>query len=304
MKNCVSCGKEIKETAKFCPFCGTEQPAEVVTDLPPVSSVEDNTSSQSSATDISATEDVTQATKSQEKEAISSPEPDKGASEKKSANPNTSYGPQVEAVAKTGRNYFNFLNRNVLAPEMNFAETDYNGLISLGLLSLFSAISISRTIGTIFNWLGSGETFPFFFEIFLWIVVAFLVNVVVLFGFNKQILHENTNFLEVTNRLFAPVSVGVYISAVALLLSLILSAPSTFFFILVWLPFVLVNISFVGNLWMNANRLKQRFYLVLAALAANSILAFIVARIFLNILSSKIQPQDLINGFFSQLMNY
>lgn len=278
MKNCVSCGHEIKADAKFCPFCGAEQPS--------VASAETNASPEVEAS--------TQETIRVEETPKAAPQ-----ATTPQAKPTS---PQMEALASSGRNYFQFLNKNTLKPELNSQEVDFNGLISFVLIALFTSLGLTHMFQEILNGMTGGNSpFPIFIEVFLWTLCAFFVNVVALYLVSSQIFHKGTSFLGAFNQIFAPVSVGVYISAVAFLASFLFSAPSFIYFVLILLPFALVNLSFAASMWdSSAKPFKaERFYIVFAAYACVSIADYIVARIFLSLLASKFDPTYFIQYFMN-----
>lgn len=245
MKYCVNCGKEIKEEANFCPFCGTTQPG-------------------------------------REKSI-----------------------PKAE-IAEKGRNYFNYLNKNVAHPLVGLtSDKGVFGLVNFGLTTLFLSLALSHGIARGMQTINYTGNFPALFEFLLLIAGILLTNVVINFFVARQVYQEPISFLESFDRMMAPASLVVYLSFALLLFSFIVNMGTLVLFTGIFsFAVLLLNIAFYGNIWMNQDLTgrRNRYYINLVAIIVQLILLVVIYWIFASMIANKVGTG--IESFFNNFYNF
>lgn len=184
MKFCINCGKEIKEDAKFCPYCGAQQP-ELAED--PEAPVEAPVSYEAPPTAVGEEQPVARAEEMSEAEAVPSLEeapketPKEAPTQPQSTPVQAAPQREVEAekkpekqvsqqlneaaqatkekfnefaksdtvkdLRKNSLNYFSYLHQNIKSPNVKNPETTgYFGLVNFILISLFTGLGLSRFV--------------------------------------------------------------------------------------------------------------------------------------------------------------
>lgn len=268
MIKCVACGNDLVSTAKFCTKCGTK--------------VEMEAQNQLSSNDF--------------KEAVSVkqiPE-EMGNEEKVPGNRQITIDTQkIEGMTKS---YFNFLNDGIKHPRLDGRGNSYNGLISFGLISLFSSLGVSHmvgsgmsevsrvadryTMGAFSEVAGSPQQlFPGWLSIFILILAMGFIPVLTSYVLTSKTFGQGFSLLGVFNRIYTPVGVGVYVTAAILILSFIGNAMSNIALVgLEVIPTMLISTSFVVSLITGtlADSSTKRFYKILAALICNFVAMMLV----------------------------
>lgn len=306
MKFCINCGKELKEKVKFCTTCGTQQP-----ELKEEKTEEINAGNQHDA----IIQDVVAETSVETpiSEPIQ-PEPEPIA-EPVYTEPTPEYvAPQqvmtnqtVQQFTKESKNYFSYLNTAIKQPKIGMSESHHMfGLISFVLIAVLNSLAISHALNSIyfFALYTTASTFPLLLPILLWVLVAQFISVLLVYGLTAKVYQSPTSLLESFNKVYSPASMGVYISVVTFIYSFLLTDSVKIFFILLAIPFFLVNASFVGNLWVakDATNSKNRFYYTLAVLVISLIVQYVVSRIFMDVIADKLNTEQMFKTIISNFL--
>lgn len=293
MKFCINCGKEIKDKVKFCPFCGAEQ-KEVSTVTEPVVEkvvneevnnekeqpiVETKVPSEEVAQPEQPVEQPSQPTMNQENQQSSQQQQPNN--EQQAPLISINHG-SVNQLTDNSKNYFSFLNKNIAKPNIGGQNTNgYFGLVSYVLISLFSSLAISHSIGKAvrFGTMGYADSsFPLLIQLFLLILVTQLISVTTVYVLSAKIFREEISFLDSFDRVYAPISLAVYTSLFAFVLSFVSTIGLSFLFVVVLLfTYFLTNASFVANLWVSQNQTKRnKFYWTIGVIIVSFIVQIIV----------------------------
>ncbi|MFW7431354.1 zinc-ribbon domain-containing protein [Vagococcus carniphilus] len=293
MKFCINCGKEIKDKVKFCPFCGAEQ-KEVSTVTEPVVEkvvneevndekeqpiVETKVTSEEVAQPEQPVEQPSQPTMNQENQQSSQQQQPNN--EQQAPLISINHG-SVNQLTDNSKNYFSFLNKNIAKPNIGGQNTNgYFGLVSYVLISLFSSLAISHSIGKAvrFGTMGYADSsFPLLIQLFLLILVTQLISVTTVYVLSAKIFREEISFLDSFDRVYAPISLAVYTSLFAFVLSFVSTIGLSFLFVVVLLfTYFLTNASFVANLWVSQNQTQRnKFYWTIGVIIVSFIVQIIV----------------------------
>ena len=191
--------------------------------------------------------------------------------------------PQFDAAMAQGKNYFSWLNKNVAHPDMSLTNHDHNGLINMILISIFSAAGISHLLsnsmssgasgamssmglGELSSFVGGATSdaigpFPSFLGLLFWVAITLLLLTVTTLVFSNKVVHNQITFLGAFNKLFAPASLAVYVSAACLLFTFVFKT-GMFLVFLTAIPLMLVNLAFAGAIWDTSAKVvpSRRFY--------------------------------------------
>lgn len=293
MKFCINCGKEIKDKVKFCPFCGAEQ-KEVSTVTEPVVEkvvneevndekeqpiVETKVPSEEVVQPEQPVEQPSQPTMNQENQQSSQQQ--QPSNEQQAPLISINHG-SVNQLTDNSKNYFSYLNKNIAKPNIGGQNTNgYFGLVSYVLISLFSSLAISHSIGKAvrFGTMGYADSsFPLLIQLFLLILVTQLISVTTVYVLSAKIFREEISFLDSFDRVYAPISLAVYTSLFAFVLSFVSTIGLSFLFVVVLLfTYFLTNASFVANLWVSQNQTQRnKFYWTIGVIIVSFIVQIIV----------------------------
>lgn len=272
MKFCLNCGKEIKEDAKFCPFCGSDQP-----DLP-TGNIADNqpianaAMQQPTASQQTTTNQATQQSATGKLEEFASSE-------------------TVQEIKQRSMNYFTFLNKNVVSPQIGDDNvTNHFALVNYILIVLINGLAISRLSATV---IGSfyDTNFVFLLEFILLVAAALFTYPLTHFILEKVVYKQNISLLDSFSRIFSPVSVVVYTSLATLLLVFIANSTVELLLFLFIVSFGLISYSFAASLWTAQDMTGKngKFYLVVLSFILCAVLGYIIFRIFGGILVDKLE---------------
>ena len=268
MKTCTNCGKEIKDQVKFCNFCGKEQVIEKVITNENIRQTDDSINQQQDTQTNQQQQNYQQ--------------------------PNTApilNQEKVTQLTNRSKNYFSYINKNIKNPIIGKDNKDgYFGLISYALICIFSGLAISHAIGKLMSLTGFSETaFPMFLQITLLLLCSQVVNVLTVYLLSAKIFHTKMSFVDTFETMYAPISLAVYISFLALILSFISTIGiGLLFFICLIITFFFTSISYVANLWsaQNYTQKRNKFYWTIGAIIIGGILQFLVSIILSDILGT------------------
>ena len=305
MKFCINCGKEIKDKVKFCPFCGAEQ-KEVTTVTEPVVEkvvneevndekeqpiVETKVPSEEVVQPEQPVEQPSQPTMNQENQQSSQQQ--QPSNEQQAPLISINHG-SVNQLTDNSKNYFSYLNKNIAKPNIGGQNTNgYFGLVSYVLISLFSSLAISHSIGKAvrFGTMGYADSsFPLLIQLFLLILVTQLISVTTVYVLSAKIFREEISFLDSFDRVYAPISLAVYTSLFAFVLSFVSTIGLSFLFVVVLLfTYFLTNASFVANLWVSQNQTQRnKFYWTIGVIIVSFIVQIIVGLMLGDIIGTSI----------------
>lgn len=323
MKFCINCGKEIKEKVKFCPFCGAEQ-KEVTTVIEPVEQqivqeevvteiLEENQPVVEPVIEpvveavvepaVTPHEPVQQSQPTQQVTQEQQPNYQQQQNNQYQGNNNQQQQQApfininqetVNQLTDNSKNYFSYLNKNLAKPMIGGRNTnEYFGLVSYVLVSLFSSLAISHSIGKASKFVTRGiadSSFPMFLQLFLLILVTQLISVATVYVLSGKLFKEETSFLDSFDRVYAPISLAVYTSFVGFILSFISTIGVSFLFVIVLLlTYFLTSISFVANLWVSVNHTtKNKFYWTIGVIIVSFIVQLIVGMMMGDIVGTSI----------------
>ncbi|WP_125766971.1 DUF6574 domain-containing protein [Lapidilactobacillus wuchangensis] len=333
METCPNCGHELADpSVEFCPNCGfrltnSVQQTTAADDQSSTDSAEANEATNAASQDTTSddsqarSDDHDQADDEAASQADQSAQP-KAADEQSADNDDDEddyddddYDEPREpsAFEVYCKNYFKELNQNIRHPQIRHESSNYHGLINLGLIALLMSFAIARffgkTLGTLLSGLSSAglnlnteassSPLPLWGYVFIGILLAFAIRVFALFLYQRVVLHESISFLSAINELFIPTGLAVYLSVLALILSLIL-APSMTLIVIFCLPFLLVNIAFVGSLWIFSENHpdQQRFYFVVVTLVLTSLVMLIFGRLLMSNVISQLNLPSMMSRMF------
>ena len=316
MKFCINCGKEIKDKVKFCPFCGAEQ-KEVSTVTEPVVEkvvneevndekkqpvVETKVPSEEVVQSEQPVEEPNQPIKEQPKQP-SQPTMNQENQQKyqQQQSNNQQQAPlisinhgSVNQLTDNSKNYFSYLNKNIAKPNIGGQNTNgYFGLVSYVLISLFSSLAISHSIGKAvrFGTMGYADSkFPLLIQLFLLILVTQLINVTTVYVLSGKIFREEISFLDSFDRVYAPISLAIYTSLFAFVLSFVSTIGLSFLFVVVLLfTYFLTSVSFIANLWVSQNQTQRnKFYWTIGVIVVSFIVQIIVGLMLGDIIGTSI----------------
>lgn len=276
MKFCPKCGKEISEDIKYCPGCGAEQ--QMVEK--PVVSIQETLSQKAAKLESSETYRQTQE--------------------------------KVGQFSKESKNYFGFLVSAVKNPDLKkVSGIAYFGLVSFLIVTLFLALAISRSLVSM-GLSVDGKAFPMIMELFLWIALSAFVKVAIVFGYNRFIAKQEVTLLNAFEKVFSPISVTVFASLAAFVLSFAITGLTNdfifkIFFFLVIAIFFLIDFSYLGNLWVtDLNQTnKNKVYMVLLALVVGMLLQYLLARIFGQVFANQLATmiERMVTNTFGGMLN-
>ncbi|WP_125607011.1 zinc ribbon domain-containing protein [Lapidilactobacillus bayanensis] len=295
-KICPNCGAEMSATAKFCTACGFN----LSNVTPTEATTNGNTNNvQSTAADAAnhqqqaAAQATTQDTTQQAQQA----EPVQPNQQQAATEPN----PNVEATKEYARGYWSYLLDSVKHPftiDKNFHQ--YFGLTSLIVTALFSAWSvfnvtnstIGSATGTIDSLLGTSTSqnklgFKAFIELLIMIAlfefVTASISYVVAYAFLGD---KRYNYLNSLNNYAHFTNIAVFVSAGALLFSL-LGDTKGFVFFLLALTILLFSVAFVTQVFKaQATTNFDRVYAYILGMVILAFAYFIISIIFGGIFAS------------------
>ncbi|WP_261807395.1 DUF6574 domain-containing protein [Lapidilactobacillus luobeiensis] len=333
MEKCPNCGQELPLTAtEFCPHCGY-QLTQVQANTTPASQTDQKTEPvaaetvrPTSAQTGSPAATATTATPMDPVGPVEQIPVDKSTgqtvAQDSAGDPNVDEADdedqdedylevQPSPTWRFIKDYFKSLNANVIHPQLEQPETNWFGLINLGLIALLTSLALSRFasklinlflmnlnfMGLRLNLQSQGRMIGFWFILIL-VVLIFAVRVLALWAFQHLALKQSTSFLGALNQIFMPISLAVYTSLAGFVLSLII-APSTFLGYLILVPFILINVAFVGALWVDSQEQSQgqRFYLILITVIITTLLIGVVARMVLGTMVQQLNLSSLLSRF-------
>lgn len=257
MKYCINCNKKLRNEAKYCNVCGEEQPLK---------------KRKSKRGNNVGTDEVSDSIDKYDSEKI----------DHESFRNNQT----LENITVHSKNYFAYLNKNVIFPQLiQVKKFSFFGIINYIMITIFSALTVSHTIGTVANPLFSivseikssfnygyedlnyfSRAFPFLFKLLALFSLLYFSFVVILYLFTLLLCYEKPRFVTIFNELFDPISVGVYSSVVIFILTFIVSSTSPIIILGMWIPLFLLSVAFVGLLWKKSIKIKQHFYVVVGTI--------------------------------------
>ncbi|WP_461218903.1 zinc ribbon domain-containing protein [Lapidilactobacillus salsurivasis] len=338
MEKCPNCGQELPATAtEFCPHCGYQ-----LTQAQPTSSKDEvpaATASQAAATPESEpVEPVTNVSTAGQPGAVdSSADSDKGSDEgsgvgseagsdrEPTAPASADHAKEAAAAQEPDADeddeyidvqpsptwafikaYCRSLNNSVIHPHLEAPTGNWDGLINLGLIAVFTSLALARFASKLVNLLMMNlnlmglnlnlqlkSSLMGFWFILILVLLVFVIRVLALWAYQHLALRQTTSFLTAVNQLFMPISLAVYTSIVGFVLSLVIT-PSTFLAFLIVAPLILLDVAFVGSLWVNSQGQAggQRFYLILITVVLTTVILGIVSRM---LLGTMLQQSNIMN---------
>lgn len=302
MKTCTHCQKEIKEEAKFCPYCGVAQ--EEVTE---VLNIDTETSELVEEVIIEPTETLQEDTLNSSKQADD---------HKQEPSPNNTTETIEEEVNKVfiqvdsnkvqdlttqSKHYLSYLNKSITTPTIGTKNTHgLFGLISYILIALFSSLSISRALGRAIGFTGVSKAFPMFFQILFLLLVSQVIYVLILMLASNTFYRTKLSWADAFDNLYTPASISVYFALASFIFSLISGFSTGLLFLLTLaVPPLLLGLSFIGNIWLikDSSGQKNKFYITLLIL-----FIFLLVEVFVGILFGDIINNS-INMLFSNMMD-
>ncbi|MDA9470936.1 zinc ribbon domain-containing protein [Enterococcus sp. 5H] len=241
MKNCVKCGAEISEGAKFCNVCGRNQEAEKVNATQSEPVVEKN---------VPIQEKLSEQLKDNQ---------------------------TVQQLTNESKNYFRWLNQQIkISDKRAESHVPLFGFINFILLIVLNSIALSVSIGR-FSFFVAKAPLASFFESVTVVGVYFSL---LFFGFyfivNRRRI-QKLQFTEVFDALLSPASVVVYISLGSVLLSLIMIESISFTVALLLLSALIVSLSFVDQIFKISGAFG-RFFLTLFTMAVPLTILFFILK--------------------------
>ncbi len=320
MKFCINCGKEVKEKVKFCPFCGAEQKELKKTDelVEEVKVEEINSLEEAKNVSVQSDVDPKEYIIEEDTSTIYNEQPKNDNQEQVSPH-QTSNNQQaplisinqgtVNQLTDNSKNYFSYINKNIAKPDIGGRnKNEYFGLVSYVLISLFSSLAISHSIGKAMTFGTRGysdSSFPMFLQLFLLLLVTQLVSVTTVYVLSGKIFHEEIKFLDSFDRIYAPVSITVYTSLLAFVLSFISTVGFSFLLVLsLLITYTFSSFSFIANLWVSQNNTQRnRFYWTVGVIIVSSIVQIIVSFMLGDIIGASIIEiiSDIADSFASSL---
>ena len=202
--------------------------------------------------------------------------------------------------------YCRSLNNSVIHPHLEAPTSNWDGLINLGLIAVFTSLALARFASKLVNLLMMNlnlmglnlnlqlkSSLMGFWFILILVLLVFVIRVLALWAYQHLALRQTTSFLTAVNQLFMPISLAVYTSIVGFVLSLVIT-PSTFLAFLIVAPLILLDVAFVGSLWVNSQGQAggQRFYLILITVVLTTVILGIVSRM---LLGTMLQQSNIMN---------
>ncbi|MFC6315462.1 DUF6574 domain-containing protein [Lapidilactobacillus achengensis] len=202
--------------------------------------------------------------------------------------------------------YCRSLNNSVIHPHLEAPTGNWDGLINLGLIAVFTSLALARFASKLVNLLMMNlnlmglnlnlqlkSSLMGFWFILILVLLVFVIRVLALWAYQHLALRQTTSFLTAVNQLFMPISLAVYTSIVGFVLSLVIT-PSTFLAFLIVAPLILLDVAFVGSLWVNSQGQAggQRFYLILITVVLTTVILGIVSRM---LLGTMLQQSNIMN---------
>lgn len=296
MKFCINCGKEIKEGAKFCPFCGSEQP--VVRRVAPEIAEQIHSPEQSQRSSTSKKKHKTSAGKTQN-ESQTMEKIQETFGEKIIRNE------KIRRFTKGCQNYFFWLNQNVKEPKISIAPSKPSfGAINYLIISLLSALIFSHSILKAVD-VNSNSSFPLVFEAILIHLLFFLIPVLLVYLLGDKMYKSPTTLLEVFGKVYGPVSLVIYLVLFTFIYSFIIK-DSTKLLIFLWLtPFIFIQFSFSGNVWLSEDmtKNKNKFYYSTVIFLISILSLYFVFILFDSMILSKFMASFELINLFDVLLN-
>ena len=199
----------------------------------------------------------------------------------------------VNQLTNNSKNYLTYLNKNIAKPNLGGSNKNgYFGLISFGLVSLFSSLAISHSMGKAVN-VGTQNitnlSFPMFLQLLLLLLATQFVNVLTVYVLKTKLFPGEGTILDSFDNVYAPISLTVYTSLLALVLSFISTIGfSLLFSIVLMITFILGNISYIANLWVTEtlNSNKNKFYWTVGTIFVAFIVQFLVTLMMADIIGT------------------
>ena len=240
MKNCIQCGAEISEGAKFCNVCGKNQEAKEVNASQSEPAVEKN---------IPIQEKLSEQLKDNQ---------------------------TVQQLTNESKNYFRWLNQQIKIGEKKAeAHVPLFGFINFILLIVLNSIALSVSIGR-FSFYGAKVPLADFFESVTVVGVYFsLLFLGFYFIVNRRRI-QKLQFIEVFDALFSPASVVVYISLGSVLFSLITIDSISFTVALLFLSALIVSLSFSDQVFRISGAFGRFFLTLFTMTVPLTIVSFIL----------------------------
>ena len=282
MKFCVSCGSQLDNGAKFCVKCGASQPEtkqETGSSIHPEIQVNNQATSQPQSSQDQPVNPMGSFQQESTQQPHMNQASENGPSTTQTINEALKNNENIQQIKSQSKNYFGWLVSNTKNPQIGkTTNSPIFGLVNYGLLALITTLTLYRiTYLSITSLIVSGLMddlgFPLFFETLIGLLILLIMPVLVVYIVADKIYHDSVTFLQAFDRVFAPISLAIFISFTALILSLLLGIKG-FIFWLIIIPFGLVSYSYAGNIWVTTDQTqnKNRFY--------TSVITFIIAAIF------------------------
>lgn len=277
MKYCMHCGKKVKETVKFCPFCGEE-----LRDM----EVKIETIEQSN-------EDSRSNEKNQNDSGISNTEAGKNVDAHSNSSLININSESVNQFRDSSKNYLMYLNSNIKQPKLDKFNSDNSfGLISFFVINILLSLGLSNALGKSFT--GSNFQFRMFLPLLLLMLVGQIINVGAVYILGNKIFKNSFNFLDVFEKIYSPVSLVVYIGASMFFLTLVSDYGfSVLFGLGLIVSLFMINISYIANIWVlkNHSMKKNKFYWSI----------FIILLAIIGQIVSSILLKDIVGGSLTDL---
>lgn len=270
MKYCTQCSEEIKQEAKFCPFCGGEQ-IEVIPENKQTSNFE-----QQVINNQIYQKPLEEAPQTFEK--IHS-----------SLNEQLKNNEKIQQITAESKNYFGWLNENIIRPKSALSTNNpLFGFVNYILISLFFSLTFSHNIVRPAYSYVEDKIFPLFFEVFFATALMLIIGVSIVYLTADKVYKNKTSVLQSFDKVFAPASLAVYISLGAFIFMKLMSSVSLLSILLMLSPFLLVNLSVSINIFFTPDKTEQknRYYTTLLILFIYFILSMVVIFILGDILAS------------------
>lgn len=280
MKFCSKCGNEIKEGAKFCPACGAQQGQVSNNGVEPVQQ----------PTPVEPVEQPTQ-------QSV----PPKEEGPQFNFNEQILNNEKVQQFTVESKNYFKWLNKNIAKPQVTIStDLPIFGLINYILILLFSSLAFSRGMLSSVSYYFNEAAFPLVFEIILSFACYLVVGVLVVYILSDKIYKTKTSFIQAFDKVFAPASLAVYVSFASFIFSLLMNGSSLLFTVLLFTPFLLVNLSVMINIYHTKDTTgkRNRYYVSMLAIVVYSIIMFIVFIMISNLVFSAVSNSFNIDRLF------
>lgn len=241
MKNCVQCGAEISEGAKFCNVCGKKQEAEKVNVTQPEHVIDKK---------VPLQESVGEQVKDKE---------------------------TIQQLTNNSKNYFRWLNQQIKIGNKRVASpAPLFGFVNFILLIILNSMALSVSIGRLRVVTAKAPLASFFESV----TVVGIYFSLLFFGFyfivNRRRI-QKLQFKEVFAALFNPASVVVYIGLGSVLLSLIMIDSIPFTLALLLLSALIVSLSFVDQV-VKISGAFGRFFLTLFTMSVPLAILFFILK--------------------------